>query len=175
MEAVLTSFINYVSTELDEPLLLFFDDFHLLKGESETIKAMQFLLTHLPPHCCIFLAGREKAAFSLAKMRIQRKLMEFKESDLSFSLEETSAYMCRSSNKPVLPSQIRRLYEQTVGWPIGVVLFQKTLERAGLPGEKAKKIMTSLELDRYLNDEIWSQLNPEFKELFFTELILTDD
>ncbi len=107
-------------------LCLILDDVHTLT-EPEVHQAIAFLIEHQPPQLQLILASRDEPPFSLARMRAQRKLLEYRAADLRFTLDETEKFCNEVMHFGLPPDQVQALSARTEGWIVGLQLAAVSL------------------------------------------------
>jgi LuxR family maltose regulon positive regulatory protein len=134
--------------DLPEPLCIILDDLHTVSDE-HVLKAIVFLIEHQPPQLQLILASRSDPAFSLARIRGQGKLLEYRTRDLRFTVEE-AAIFCNEVMRFGLPqAQVQTLAARTEGWIVGLQLAALSLHGAA---DKASFIDSFAGDDRHITD-----------------------
>ena len=77
---------------LGEPITIVIDDFHLAPAAAPSLGQV---VESLPPLAHIVVASRTDPLLPLHRMRVRHQLLELREGDLRFSLEETEALFRR--------------------------------------------------------------------------------
>ena len=112
--------------DLPERLCIVLDDLHVVT-ETAVHEAIAFLVDHQPPQVQLIFSSRNDPAFSLARMRGQGQLLEYRTEDLRFTLEEADAF-CNSVMQFSLPQdQVETLTARTEGWIVGLQLAAVSL------------------------------------------------
>lgn len=119
------------------PLLLALDDYHLAQG-AVLDRCLQFLLNHLPPGLVLLVTSRQRPDWHLARLRLNRHLLELQEHDLRLTAEEGAALLARHGAR-LDPESQARLLQRSEGWVAGLRLWLLAGSRApspdGGPGE----------------------------------------
>ncbi len=111
---------------LPERLCIILDDLHAVT-ETAVHEAIAFLVDHQPPQLQLIFASRNDPPFSLARMRGQRQLLEYRTEDLRFTLEEAEMF-CNDVMQFSLPQdQVETLAARTEGWIVGLQLAAVSL------------------------------------------------
>ena len=120
-EAILTSILNDLATNISTDLILILDAYQVITHEA-IHQAMTFVLEHLPPQVHLVIGTRMDPPWPLAQWRAQGRLWELHSSDLRFSLAEVTAFFGAVGLD--LTEQMRyQIAQQTEGWIAGVQLF----------------------------------------------------
>ncbi len=119
-DAVLSAFVN-VANEMSDHLVFVLDDYHLIE-DTAIHQALTFLLDHLPPTLHFVLAGRAAPPLPLARYRTRQQLMELQAEELSFSLEETQAFLNEMMGLELANEEVLTLQAQVEGWIAGLQL-----------------------------------------------------
>lgn len=106
--------------ELDRPLLLVLDDFHLIQ-DSELLSALDRLISLAPAGFLLAVGSRSQPGLRLATWRAKGLLVEIGEQTLRLSKEETRDYLQRHGLQ-LDATALAALYRHTEGWLIGVHL-----------------------------------------------------
>src|SRR5215218_9757026 len=99
-EAVVAALVNQLAGVAEEVVLVL-DDYHLI--QSPPVHAsLGFLIDHLPPQLQLVVASRADLPLPLARLRARGQLVELREGDLRFTLEE-AAELLHAAVGPELP------------------------------------------------------------------------
>lgn len=123
---VLGELINDIAT-VSENLTLVLDDYHVIET-SAIHKALSFLLDNLPPQLRLVIASRHDPPLPLARFRAQRQLLELRERDLSFTEEETAAFLNRVMGLRLPAQDVSALQARTEGWAVGLQLAALSMQ-----------------------------------------------
>lgn len=110
---------------LPSPVHLVLDDLHQVGGD-EVEHGITALLRHLPKTLRLVLSTRSDPPLPLARLRLGGLLGELRVPELRFSFDEASALL-RLAGVALADDQVRRLVEQTEGWPAGLRLAARSL------------------------------------------------
>jgi ATP/maltotriose-dependent transcriptional regulator MalT len=99
-EMILTALINEVAEALSvdpeiHPHALVLDDYHLINA-LPVHEALTFILEHLPPQMHLVIASRTDPPLPLPRLRIRSEMVELREVDLRFTIDETSSLFNRA-------------------------------------------------------------------------------
>lgn len=126
-EAVLSAFINVAVAQPDHTVVIL-DDFHLIEDEA-VLRALTFLLDHLPPTYHFVLAGRGEPALPLARYRARQQLLDISVEDLQVSVDEACEFLTDRMGLNLTNDQIVPLHTQLEGWIAGLQLAALALRR----------------------------------------------
>ena len=125
IDALMRPLINQLCA-LPERLCIILDDLQLVT-EPAVHEAIAFLIDHQPARLQLIFASRSEPPFSLARLRGQGQIAEYRSEDLRFSLEEAEAF-CNDVMQLSLPhEQVSILAERTEGWIVGLQLAAVSL------------------------------------------------
>ncbi len=126
LEAVLTTFINDLST-LADPCVLVLDDYHLIESP-QIHETMAFLLEHLPATTHIILISRSEPPLPLARLKASNEMLDLRATDLRFSLEETQLFLQQTLPYSLPLQLISHVWSRTDGWAVGLHLVSLALQ-----------------------------------------------
>jgi LuxR family maltose regulon positive regulatory protein len=126
IETILILLINAI-TDLDRPVILVLDDYHLI--ETEPIhQTLIFLLDHLPPQLHLVITSRADPPLPLTRLRVRGQLTEVRDSDLRFNLSETATFFNQVMKLNLAVDDIMALEKRTEGWIAGLQLAALSLQ-----------------------------------------------
>ena len=132
-EAVIGALINDIAT-LPAPFILVLDDYHVIH-ELGIHKQLGFLVEHQPPQVHLVIITREDPPLPLARLRARGQMVEIRQGDLRFSLEECTDFLQQAMGLEVAPPEIAALERRTEGWIAGLQLAGLSMRgRGDLPG-----------------------------------------
>jgi LuxR family maltose regulon positive regulatory protein len=117
---LMRSLVNQLCS-LPERLCVIMDDLHLVSGEAVS-EVITFLVDNQPPQLQLIFASRNDPPFSLARLRGQRQLLEYRASDLRFTLQEAQAFCNDVMHFDLSDNQVETLTTRTEGWIVGLQL-----------------------------------------------------
>ncbi len=106
---------------IQQEFVLVLDDYHVIH-ERAIHEIMTELTRHLPPAVCLVFAARNDPPLPLASFRARGGVVELREADLRFSLEETATFLREEMQLQVDDPTVRDLREYTEGWVTGLRL-----------------------------------------------------
>ena len=137
----------------DEDTWIFLDDFHCLEGSEKVLGLLDYFTQRLPPNCRLFLASRTHPALpSLARLRLEGRVLELGPAELAFTADEIKQYYSSARGQGISHEEAQRILNSTQGWPAGVALFTDP----AMLGEERQE--TSIPLSEYLAAEIFDRL-----------------
>jgi LuxR family maltose regulon positive regulatory protein len=125
IENLLTSLVNDIANSATH-FVLVLDDYHIIQ-EIKVHQALDFLLDHFPPGMHMVILSRTIPPMPLGRLRVQRELTEIRETDLRFTLDESTAFLNRVMGLALSDQDIQNLETRTEGWIAGLQLAALTL------------------------------------------------
>jgi len=95
------------------------DDYHLIDARP-VHEALTFLLDNLPPKMHLVIASRTDPPLPLPRLRIRGELVELREADLRFTIDETASLFNRALGLNLTTEDIAALDTRTEGWIAGL-------------------------------------------------------
>jgi LuxR family maltose regulon positive regulatory protein len=114
-QTIASALINDL-TNVDDEVVLFLDDYHLLT-DAEIHKVMSFFIKRANFNFHLALTTRSAPDLALAKFRAQNQLLELDELELRFTLDETREFIDRAGLNQLDMRDVRALHAKTEGWP----------------------------------------------------------
>lgn len=124
--AFVTWLLEVAGTE-PQDLWLVLDDLHLVR-DPRCLDLVELLVRRAPAHLHVVVGSRSEPGLHLARLRLEERLVEVREHDLRFSLDDTRELLSRHA-LTLQEEQVRRLQELTEGWAAGVALAAVSLAR----------------------------------------------
>lgn len=107
---------------LVEPLVIVFDDAETLTGAPAAIEVIAHLLLSESELVRVALASRHRPDIQLAREQATGRIAELGPADLTFTANESAAFLRQTSGHDPEPAAVQGLMEATDGWPLGVAL-----------------------------------------------------
>ena len=170
-DAFLKALVNQLHA-IKSPYILVFDDYHMIRNDliHQVIKT---ILDHFPPFMQLVLITREDPPFSLAKMRVAKKLLELRISQLRFTEEEVKKYFLQQLHISLEEEQIQLINTQIEGWIAGLQMLALSMQGiddiAGFINTFSKNQYYVMD---YLMEEVLERQAPEIKEFLLRTSIL---
>ncbi len=144
------------------PLVMVLDDYHLISHDSPVHEFISWFLQHPLQNLHWVLVTRHDPPLPLASMRARNQLLEIRQKDLRFSLQETTATLERFTDQAFSTSSVRNLHEQVEGWPAGlrmvVLAMQGSSDKEGFLGSLSGGIS---HVRDYLAQEVIGRLDAD--------------
>jgi LuxR family maltose regulon positive regulatory protein len=127
-QTIASSLINDL-TNVDDEVVLFLDDYHLLT-DPEVHKVTSFFIKHAPCNFHLVLTTRSAPDLPLTKIRAQNQLLELDELALRFTLDETLEFLEQAGLNKLELRDVRALHAKTEGWPAILRIIASTRFRS---------------------------------------------
>jgi LuxR family maltose regulon positive regulatory protein len=166
IRSVLPRLLNQLG-ELDEPVALVLDDYHLIEAPT-CHDAVRLLLDRAPGQLRIVLSTRVDPPLPVGRLRARGELCEIRASDLRFSASETEQLLNGSLELDLDPEAVELLEQRTEGWPAGLYLAALSLQGAAEPHDFLEAFAGS---NRHLVDYLGSEVlaaHSDDAQLFLT-------
>jgi LuxR family maltose regulon positive regulatory protein len=168
---VLTTLINEIAS-ITTPIMLVIDDYHLIHTPS-IHQQMSFLLDHLPDTFHLVILTREDPLLPVARLRASGKLLEIRQENLRFTVDETADLLQRVIGQSLTPSQVTALERRTEGWIAGLQLAVLSMRgREDLSTFIQAFTGSSRFILDYLIEEVFERQSPEVKDFLIQTSIL---
>lgn len=115
---------------LDRELVLVLDDYHLVTS-AQVSASVSYFLDHLPPTLSLAIATRSDPALSLARLRVQRALLEIGLQELRFDRADAGTFLNDVLGLRLEARDVERLQRRTEGWAAGLYLAALSLRKGG--------------------------------------------
>lgn len=109
------------------PFMLILDEFEHLQNPA-TLAVVQQMVELLGPQQKIVIGSREQTGLSVGRLRARQQLLEIDASQLRFSLEETTRFLCDKRQLKLDSQDIETLHQVTDGWAAALWLASLALE-----------------------------------------------
>jgi LuxR family maltose regulon positive regulatory protein len=171
MEVILADWLNEITAE-KEDFLLVLDDLHWIDRES-VCQSLAFLLDHSPENFHLVLATRVDPMLPLARLRARNEITEIRESDLRFSLSETSAFLKNTMGLNLAESGIEALESRTEGWIAGLQMAALSMQgRKDTAGFVSAFTGSNRFILDYLLEEVLARESQEVRKFLLHSSIL---
>lgn len=147
IDGLMRALVNQLCN-LPDRLCIILDDLHTV-NEPAVHKAISFLIEHQPPRTQLIFASRSDPPFSLARIRGQGKLLEYRTNDLRFTLDEAGIFCNEIMQFSLSQAQVETLAMRTEGWIVGLQLAAVSLHRTP---DKTSFIDSFAGDDRHITD-----------------------
>jgi LuxR family transcriptional regulator, maltose regulon positive regulatory protein len=119
-EVVVTALVNTLAAHPDQVALVL-DDYHLIDAPP-VHQSLALLLERPPPQLRLVVASRADPPLPLARLRARGQLVELREGDLRFTLQETAALLGEATGLQLPAASLAALEARTEGWAAGLQL-----------------------------------------------------
>jgi LuxR family transcriptional regulator, maltose regulon positive regulatory protein len=142
------------------PFVMILDGADRLR-EREALEAVETLVGHVPEGSILALSGRTVPALPIGRLRANGRVLEIEADALALSRREATLLL-RGAGVDPSADEVRYLVEQTEGWPAGLVLAARCMQR---PNRRLEEPLELTGEDRYVADyvrmEHLADLEPE--------------
>jgi LuxR family maltose regulon positive regulatory protein len=125
VEDILIPLINQIAVAR-EIFTLVLDDYHLIL-DLDIHTAIEFILEHAPPGMHLVLITRSDPPLPLARLRARGEMVEIREYDLRFSVQEGGEFLNQTQGLDLSSNDIEVLMERTDGWAAALQMVAITL------------------------------------------------
>ena len=172
-------FVNNLC-EIEEPILIVIDDYHLIDHEFHINYVMEKIIEFSPPNVHFIIASRTLPNWDITrKLKLQKKLLVISETELAFSSEEIAVFFEDYVAVRLTEDEIAKILEITEGWAISISLLAEQWNNETL--DHWLNISTN-DLFTYLSEEVYLKMStfeqetllklaifPTFSEEFITQ------
>jgi LuxR family maltose regulon positive regulatory protein len=143
-------------SRLEGPVVLVLDHVEVVTSPHSLMSIAELAL-RLPEGWRLALASRDTMPLPLARMRVERTVLEVGAGDLAMSAGEAAALL-RHAGATVSPEQADDLVERTEGWAAGLYLAALAME-SGIPAPGYTFTGEDRFVEDYLRSELLSHLS----------------
>ena len=152
--------------------VLVLDDYHLIEASS-VHKALDFLLDHLPPQMHIVITTRIDPPLSIARLRGRAQVMELRQDDLRFTLQESAVFLNQLMGLDLETVDVAALASRTEGWVAGLQMAAVSMQgRADLPAFVRAFTGSNRYILDYLVEEVFQRQPEEVKTFLLQTAVL---
>jgi LuxR family maltose regulon positive regulatory protein len=152
------AFLNALATRQRNTMVVL-DDYQLAES-AEVNDLVMLLVEHLPATAHLILTTRADPALRLAKLRGQAQLVEIRESDLAFTVDEIKAFIAKMGGIPLGTEQLQTLSQTTEGWIAGLQILAASLKDSADPSRLVEELIGRQRYLRdYLAEEVLARLD----------------
>ncbi len=171
-EVILTALVNELAA-VPQPFILILDDYHIIDAPP-IHQQLSFLLDHQPPPMHLVVITREDPfGLPLARLRARGQMVEIRQEDLRFSLEECADFLSQVMGLNLSPPDIAALERRTEGWIAGLQLAALSMQgRDNLPGFIEAFTGSSHYVLDYLIEEVFARQPAEVQDFLLKTSIL---
>ncbi len=170
-QSLLVSFLNEL-VEIDEPLFLILDDYHLI--EEKTIQEnLSFFIENLPPHIQLFVTSRADPPWPLARWRARGQLTEIRGDRLRFSPYEIKEFLDLFGLENLTEEDLSDLTRKTEGWVTSLQMAAHSMQNQKDLRSFIRNFTGShRHILNFLTEEVLSQQPPEIQDFLLQTSIL---
>lgn len=172
LEPLVISLINEI-TQLPDHLVLVLDDYHAITAPA-VHEIIRLLISRAPDHLHLVLTSRVEPPLPLTRLRLYRQLLEVREDDLRFTVDEAVSYLLGTMRCSISQADVAALAERTEGWIAGLHLAALSLQRRPDPSTFIADFTGShAYIVDYLTEEVLQRQPPEVQEFLFQSSLLS--
>ena len=170
-EIMLTALVNELAAA-PEPILLVLDDYHVIHS-LPIHQQVTFLLEHQPARMHLVLMTREDPLLPIARLRARGQVLEIRQEDLRFTLQEAANFLEHVMGLDLSPENVAALEQRTEGWIAGLQLAALSMQGMGDPKDFIQAFTGSNRyvLD-YLIEEVFKRQSAEVQDFLLKTSIL---
>lgn len=136
------------------PLVITLDDYHWITSPV-VHDSVAFAIEHLPAHAHIAILTRADPPFGLARLRVRDDLTELRADQLSFSPDETRAYVRDVMALPIDDVALDLLQTRTEGWPAALHLAALAVKNRP---DASVRLTALLKADQFIFDYLAEEI-----------------
>ena len=171
IEVILTMLVNDLAA-ISTPLVLVLDDYHVIHMLA-IHKQLTFLLEHQPVNLHLVVATREDPLLPISRLRARNKILEIRQDELRFTLEETTDFLQRVMGLELTADQVSVLERHTEGWIAGLQLAALSMRgQADAAGFIQAFTGSSRYILDYLVEEVFERQASDVKDFLLKTSIL---
>jgi ATP/maltotriose-dependent transcriptional regulator MalT len=162
---LLTQLVNLLAAA-EGDIVLVLDDYHTLSQDNMEIHdAMLHFVERLPARVHVILSTRTAVPLRVAKLRVQRRVLELRIDDLRFTEEEAQEFLERGTGEKIAQGVSSRILTRTEGWVAGLQLAVLALEEHPVSADSLVDVIGEHRyVVDFLADEVLLRLPPEVRE-----------
>ena len=152
---------------------LVLDDLHLVR-DPRCVELVELIVRWAPPHLHVVVGTRADPGLHLARLRLEERLVEVREHQLRFSVDDTRELLSRH-DLDLDDGQVRHLQELTEGWAAGVALAAVSLARGrDAEGFLREFARSHRAMSGYLVEEVLASLDESTRDFLVSTSVLED-
>jgi len=154
------------------PLVLVVDDVHSVGPSS--IDALDLLIEYLPPTVQLVLATRRDPQLRLHRLRASHEMVEVRDSDLSFSVDETAELLSRFEVRLSRPD-LDVVHQRSEGWAAGLQMAALSIRDSADPIDAARRVdLRGYTVAGYFLDEVLYRQPAEVVDFMLATSVLDE-
>ena len=167
---VLNALIDRLHSD-KQTLVLVLDDWHRV-DDTETTKALAYLLENSCHHLHLIIASRARTGLPLSTLRVQGELAEIDASHLRFDIDESQALLVDQCGLDLTAANVAELEESTDGWAAALQLASLSLRDHADPAALIEHLSGRDEaLGEYLASNVLDSLEPDLLDFLLSTCI----
>jgi LuxR family transcriptional regulator, maltose regulon positive regulatory protein len=147
MELLLTSIINELAS-ISKHIVIILDDYYVIENPS-IHNTVSFFIDNVPSHIHIIISTRSDPPLPIARWRARSQMVEIRDDDLRFSIEEIKALFTQKLGEILSSNDIDILEEKTEGWAAGLQMAALSMQGRQDPADFIRTFSGS---HRYIMD-----------------------
>lgn len=156
IENILIPIINQIANS-QKNFVLVLDDYHLIQSQ-DIHQALKFFLDHSPPSMHFAIITRADPPLPLARLRARGQLVEIRQSDLRFSVEEAEDFLNHIQGLGLSTGDIQVLTDRTDGWAAALQMVSITIKGKSNPSQYIQEFSGSkVYIADFLSSEVMDQ------------------
>ena len=179
--AQLTGLITEIAAASPDPFVLVLDDYHVIT-EQQVHDELTFAVDNLPPQMHLVIATRADPPLPIARLRARGQMTELRQADLSFTLDEATAFLDQVVGSGLLADDVATLSARTEGWIAGLQMAALALDpTASMQEQGTDRVASFIQgfsgSDRYVLDymvEEVLQRQPGSAQTFLLQTAILD-
>lgn len=120
------AFVSIIQS-LKRRFVLVLDDFHSIDNP-QIEEFIKFLIDYSSSKVLVTIITREDPTFPLSKLRLKRRIIEFRDKELRLSFSDSKKFLRVYTNVTLSEDDLNLLSEKTEGWAAGLQLSAISLE-----------------------------------------------
>jgi LuxR family transcriptional regulator, maltose regulon positive regulatory protein len=156
----------------DERRILVIDDFH--QAGAASADALRWLVKYHPPSLQLVVASRVDPPLRVHRMRAHQDLVELRETDLAFSVEETRRLLAGFDVRLAEP-ELALVHQRSEGWVAGLQMAAISIHGSPDPAIAAGRVRLGRHaVAGYFLDEVLSRQPPQVADFMLATSVLDE-
>jgi LuxR family maltose regulon positive regulatory protein len=168
---ILTMLVNEMAS-IPVAFVFVLDDYHAIHTLG-IHQQLTFLLEHQPANLHLVIGTREDPLLPIPRLRARGQVLEIRQENLRFSVEETASFLSQVMGLKLAPDQVAALERRTEGWIAGLQLAGLSMRGHGdVAGFIHDFTGSSRYILDYLIEEVFDRQTPGLKSFLLRTSIL---
>jgi LuxR family maltose regulon positive regulatory protein len=156
----------------DETRVLVIDDFHLAGATGA--ETLRWLVEYHPPSLQLVVASRVDPPLRVHRMRAHQDLVELRDEDLAFSVEEARSLLAGFDVRLDEP-KLALVYQRSEGWAAGLQMAALSIQSSPDPATAADRVQLGRHtVAGYFLEEVLSRQLPEVADFMLATSVLDE-